>query len=126
MEINQISENKENISNNNQKLNIFKKAKIPYNFLTINYVPKNNEPKNNMMVKSFEKLDEHNEEAITNNNININNNNLNIINNNLIEKSIEEDLDIELKSVSKIIPINHFINIDDLSSPKISPLQKEK
>ena len=113
MEINEISENKENENNNNQKVNFFKKVKIPYNVFK-NEISNNNESNNKILVKSFVKIN-HIDDDIYNNNNNIDNN--------LITEG-EGDLDIELHSVSKKIPINDFINIDEMKP--IYTLQREK
>ena len=118
MELNQISENKENLNNNNQKVNFTKKVKIQHNYLTLNDVTylneaqtRNNEQLNKKIFNSFDGFDQIDETIINNyknNNITYKNNNSNSNN--------EEDLDIELNSVSKIIPISDFINIDQMNN----------
>ena len=115
MEINEISENKENENNNNQKVNFFKKVKIPYNFFK-NDVSNNNVSNDKIMFKSFEKINQIDDDIYNNNN--------NIDNNLISEGEGEGDLDIELHSVSKKIPINDFINIDEIKP--IYKLQREK
>ena len=118
MKYNQVLENKENINNNYQKIIFSKKVKIPVNYLTINEFRKNNEIKrrNNEQINkntsnSFKNLKQINE--ITNN-YNFENN----YNNNL---NTEEDLDIELSSISKKIPINNFNDIEQINN-----MQNEK
>ena len=122
MEINEISENKDNFIKNDEKAYFFKKVKIPINFFNINNASNNNELNNKILMKSSEKFDQINYDIY--NNINKNNNNnkdydyTNNISHNILS---EEDLDIELNSVSKIIPINSFVNMDEISS-----IQKKK
>ena len=106
MNFNQIVENKENINYNYQKFNFSKKTISPYNYIGLNEFSKINEAKtkyNQRMGKrtnnSFEVLEQISE------------------NNNYIQNS-EEDLDIELNSISKIIPLNNFINIDQINNTK--------
>ena len=106
MNFNQIVENKENINYNYQKINFSKKTISPYNYIGLNEFSKINEAKtkyNQRMGKrtnnSFEVLEQISE------------------NNNYIQNS-EEDLDIELNSISKIIPLNNFINIDQINNTK--------
>ena len=95
-------QNKENINNNNYQKYIFsKKDRMPINYLTLNAFIKANE----MKARKIEQP-----------NINNYNNNNNYNNYN----EAEEDLDIELNSISKIIPINTFINIDQQNN-----IQKE-
>lgn len=88
----ELNLNKENIRNNYQKFIINKKDKLINGYLNLNKLSKINEIK-------IKKIDE----TYIKNNYNQNN-----------CKEDEEDLDIELCSISKIIPINNIINIDEI------------
>ena len=115
-------ENKENLNNINLKLNFTKIEKTPSNIYNRNEFKsflnitkkgsRNNEYKNSK--KIFNSFDADAIEQIKE----CNNNSFKNLNNighleNLITES-DEDLDIELKSISKIIPINKYINIDEI------------
>ena len=129
MELNLISENKENLNNNNQKINFSKKVKVQHNYLTLNDASylneaqtRNIEQLNKKIFNSFDGFDQIDKTIINNN---INNNITYKINN--LNSNNEEDLDIELNSVSKIIPISDFINIDQMNNDlPIHTIQKEK
>jgi hypothetical protein len=117
MEINEISENKNNFINNNERAYFFKKVKIPINFFNINNASNDNKSNNKIVMKSFEKFDQFDYDIYNNSNKNNNNNNDYDHSNNISHNILsEEDLDIELNSVSKIIPINSFVNMDQIGS----------
>lgn len=119
MKYTQIIENKENINNNHQKIIFTKKVKPAINYFTLNEFTKKNEAKaraNDQMNKKKLNIFEQNEQ------VNKNNNNKTYINEYKNDNlNTEEDLDIELSSTSKIIPINNFININQINN-----LQKRK
>ena len=107
MNFNQIVENKENINYNYQKINYSKITKSPCNYMNLNEFSKVNESKTKYNQKMSRKINNSFEVL---ENINENSNYYQNIQNN------DEDLDIELNSISKIIPINNFINIDQIKN----------
>ena len=107
MNFNQIVENKENINYNYQKINYSKITKSPCNYMNLNEFSKVNESKTKYNQKMSRKINNSFEVL---ENFNENSNYYQNIQNN------DEDLDIELNSISKIIPINNFINIDQIKN----------
>ena len=112
MKFKQFLEDKENINNNYLKLFYSKKEKLPINYLAENVVQKkkeinlkSNNQRNKYLIDSLKELEKNSEIAHYSNYFN-NYNNINT----------EEDLDIELSSISKKIPINNFINLEQISN----------
>ena len=112
MKNNTFLENKENIiTNNYQDIYYSKIVKYPKSYLTIKEIPKKDEAKR----RNKDKKDKNTINSI---------NELERINeidkfynyfNNYNSITTEEDVDIELSSISKKIPINNFINLEQMN-----------
>ena len=112
MKFKQFLENKENIITiNYQDIFYSKEVKYPKSYLTIKEIPKKNETKR----RNNEKMDKNRIISL---------NELEQVNkidkyynylNNYNSITTEEDVDIELNSISKKIPINYFINLKQMN-----------
>lgn len=112
MKFKQFLENKENIITiNYQDIFYSKEVKYPKSYLTIKEIPKKNETKR----RNNEKMDKNRIISL---------NELEQVNkidkyynylNNYNSITTEEDVDIELNSISKKIPINYFINLEQMN-----------